>query len=151
MKALCLAAVLLACASAGAAEQDFWYLQSSVYTTHWSHDSEHNNHQDLIGLEYNKASGELYGAATFRNSYRQRTQYVYAGKRFEAESLPVYLKLTAGAIQGYRGDYRDKIPLNRYGVAPAIIPSIGAHFGNLGAEAVFFGNAGAMLNLGLRI
>ncbi|MGL4318494.1 MAG: sn-glycerol-3-phosphate transporter [Pseudomonas sp.] len=151
MKALWLVAALLACANASAAGQDYWYLQTSVYTTHWSHDPQHNNHQELLGLEYNKASGELYGAATFRNSHRQRTQYAYVGKRFEADNLPVYLKLTGGLIQGYRGDYRDKIPLNRYGVAPAIIPSIGAYFGDVGTELVLFGNAGAMINLGLRI
>jgi len=50
-----------------AADKGFWYLQTSVVTRHFSPDPEHNNHQDLIGLERNDASGFLYGAATFRN------------------------------------------------------------------------------------
>nr|WP_283246509.1 sn-glycerol-3-phosphate transporter [Pseudomonas insulae] len=135
---------------AQADDQPFWYLQTSVYTTHWSHDPEHNNHQNLIGVERHNADGRFIGAATFRNSYRQRTQYAYVGKRYEAASLPVCAKLSAGFIQGYRGEYRDKIPLNRYGVAPAIIPALGAHWDSVGAELVLFGNAGAMLTSGLR-
>lgn len=150
MKRFWVIAALLLCGAAQANDSDFWYLQTSLYTTHWSHDPEHNNHQDLIGLERHRADGRFAGAATFRNSYRQRTQYAYLGKRYEADSLPVYLKVSAGAIQGYRGEYRDKIPLNRYGVAPAIIPAVGAHWGPVGAELVFFGNAGAMFNSGIR-
>ncbi|WP_394559699.1 sn-glycerol-3-phosphate transporter [Aquipseudomonas alcaligenes] len=151
MKTLWLAAALLVCGAALADDGDYWYLQTSVYTTHWSHDPIHNNNQDLIGVERHKADGEFAGIATFRNSYRQRTQYAYVGKRFDADSLPVYLKVSAGAIQGYRGEYRDKIPLNRYGVAPVIIPSLGLQMGPVSTEAVFFGNAGAMLNIGTRI
>ncbi len=64
----------------------------------------------------------LAGGATFRNSFSQRSNYAYLGKRFDSDSYPVYLKLTGGLLQGYRGEYRDKIPLNRFGVAPAIIP-----------------------------
>ena len=55
-----------------------WYLQTSVYTKHYSPDRRHNNNQDLIGLERIDASDWLFGAATFRNSYSQRSHYVYA-------------------------------------------------------------------------
>ena len=54
-------------------------------------------------------------------------------------------------MQGYRGEYRDKIPLNRFGVAPAIIPSVGVRLGPLGSELVLLGNSAAMINLGLRL
>ncbi|PXC08209.1 sn-glycerol-3-phosphate transporter, partial [Pseudomonas aeruginosa] len=77
--------------------------------------------------------------------------YAYLGKRFDSNSYPVYLKLTGGLLQGYRGEYRDKIPLNRFGVAPAIIPSVGVRFGPLGSELVLLGNSAAMINLGLRL
>ncbi|MCO2347029.1 hypothetical protein FA362_18360, partial [Pseudomonas aeruginosa] len=81
----------------------------------------------------------------------RRSNYAYLGKRFDSDSYPVYLKLTGGLLQGYRGEYRDKIPLNRFGVAPAIIPSVGVRLGPLGSELVLLGNSAAMINLGLRL
>lgn len=131
-------------------DKGFWYAQSSVYTKHYSPDPEHNNHQDLIGIERDQASGWVFGGATFRNSFRQRSNYAYAGKRYESADYPVYLKVTGGLLQGYRGDYRDKIPLNRYGVAPVIIPSVGTHYGPLAAELVFLGANAAMVTTGVR-
>ena len=134
------------------AQQDkgFWYAQTSVYTRHFSPDPEHNNHQDLIGLEYHHRSNWLAGAATFRNSFRQRSYYAYAGKRYDMADYPVYAKLTGGLLQGYRGEYRDKIPLNRFGVAPVIIPSVGAHYGPVAAELVLLGFNAAMVTTGVR-
>ena len=149
--------LILAYASSALAQDDtqqkddgFWYLQTSVYTRHFSPDPDHNNNQDLIGLEYNDGSGWLAGGATFRNSFSQRSYYVYAGKRFDIVDSPFYVKVTAGALQGYRGKYRDKIPLNRYGVAPAIIPSVGVHFGPVTSELVLLGFNAAMLTAGVR-
>jgi hypothetical protein len=131
-------------------DQGFWYAQTSVYTRHYSPDPEHNNHQDLIGIERNQASGWVFGGATFRNSFRQRSNYAYAGKRYDSSEYPVYLKVTGGLLQGYRGDYKDKIPLNRYGIAPVIIPSVGTHYGPLAAELVFLGANAAMVTTGVR-
>jgi len=131
-------------------DKGFWYAQTSVYTKHYSPDPEHNNHQDLIGIERNQASGWVFGGATFRNSFSQRSNYAYAGKRFESADYPVYVKLTGGLLQGYRGDYKDKIPLNHFGVAPVIIPSVGTHYGPLGAELVFLGANAAMVTTGVR-
>lgn len=131
-------------------EEGFWYAQTSVYTRHYSADPAHNNHQDLIGLERNNASGLLYGGVTFRNSFRQRSYYGYVGKRYDSASYPVYAKLTGGLLQGYRGQYRDKIPLNRFGIAPAIIPSLGTHYGPLAAELVLLGANAAMITTGVR-
>ncbi|MGE8069430.1 sn-glycerol-3-phosphate transporter [Pseudomonas sp. NPDC089569] len=127
-----------------------WYLQTSLYTTHYSPDPEHNNHQDLIGLERDQASGWLFGAATFRNSFSQRSYYVYGGKRYENAEYPVYIKLTGGLLEGYHGKYQDKIPLNRFGVAPVIIPSLGAHYGPVQAELVLLGFNAAMVTTGVR-
>lgn len=151
MRRLLIAAlVLLGCGIAMADDGGFWYLQTSIYTTHWNHDPDHNNHQELIGLERNRADGVVWGGATFKNSFSQRSNYVYAGKRFDWDGTPFYAKVTGGALQGYRGEYRDKIPLNHLGVAPAIIPSVGAHYGPVGAELVVLGNAAAMVNVGVR-
>jgi hypothetical protein len=92
------------------AQQDkgFWYAQTSVYT-HYSPDPDHNNNQDLIGIERNQASGWVFGGATFRNSFRQRSNYAYVGKRYDSAEYPVYLKVTGGLLQGYSGQYKDKI------------------------------------------
>jgi hypothetical protein len=131
-------------------EKGFWLVQTSVYTRHFSPAPEHNNQQDLIGLERNEASGWVYGAATFRNSFAQRSFYGYAGKRFASSTHPVYFKITGGLLHGYRGEFRDKIPLNRYGIAPVIIPAAGLNFGPVTTEAVLLGASAAMLNVGVR-
>ncbi|CRM61100.1 MULTISPECIES: hypothetical protein [Pseudomonas] len=131
-------------------DKGFWYAQTSLYTRHFSPDPKHNNHQDLINLERNEASGLVYGGATFRNSFSQRSYYVYAGKRYDIADSPLYVKVTAGALQGYRGKYRDKIPLNRFGVAPAIIPAVGVNFGPVSSELVLLGLNAAMLTAGVR-
>ena len=95
MKKLRLCALLLL-AQSGAAladgdpqakDQGFWYLQTSVFTKHFSPDPDHNNNQDLLGLERNEASGWVYGAATFRNSFSQRSYYAYAGKRYQSATI----------------------------------------------------------------
>ena len=137
--------------SVRAMEKDaFWQVQTSLYTRHFSPDSRHNNHQDLLALERNEASGLLYGAATFRNSFAQRSFYAYAGKRFDSSEYPVYLKVSGGLLYGYKGEYRDKIPLNRFGVAPVIIPALGLHLGPVTAEMTVLGVSAAMLSVGLR-
>ena len=135
---------------AALAQTDHWYLQASVHTSHFANNDNYNNRQDLLGLERNRADGLVYGAATFRNSFSQRSHYVYAGKRFDATGLPLYAKLSGGLVHGYRGEYRDKIPLNRFGLAPAIIPAVGANLGPVGVEWVLLGFAATMVNVGVK-
>ncbi|MGE8176266.1 sn-glycerol-3-phosphate transporter [Pseudomonas fluorescens] len=147
---LALANPALAVESPTQADKGFWYLQGSLYTKHYSSDPDHNNNQDLIGLERNEASGWLFGAVTFRNSFSQRSYYAYAGKRYESADYPVYIKLTGGLLQGYSGESKDKIPLNHFGVAPVIIPSLGAHYGPVAAELVLLGFNAAMITTGVR-
>ncbi|EJM13520.1 hypothetical protein PMI21_04147 [Pseudomonas sp. GM18] len=158
MKELWICGLLLMAQTAHALAQDdasqknqgSWYLQASVYTRHYSPDPEHNNNQDLIGLEREEASGWLFGGATFRNSFSQRSYYAYAGQRYESADYPVYIKLTGGVVEGYHGKYQDKIPLNRFGVAPAIIPSLGVHYGPVAAELVLLGFNAVMVTTGVR-
>lgn len=131
-------------------DDDFWYFQTSVYTNHWNNDPDHNNHQELIGIERHFADGSLWGGATFLNSFDQRSYYAYYGKRWSSAQYPVYVKLSGGLIEGYKGEYDDKIPLNHLGVAPVLIPSLGAHVGPVGAELVILGTAAVMVNVGVR-
>jgi hypothetical protein len=132
-------------------DNGFWYLQTSVYTRHYSYDPAHNDTQHLMGVERNEASGLVWGAATFDNSFSQRSYYAYAGQRFDNATYPVYLKFTGGLIQGYRGEYKNKIPLNHFGIAPAIIPSLGAHYGPVAVELVLLGTSAGMITAGIRI
>lgn len=148
--ALLLLGALCISPCAWATDEDFWYFQTSAYTKHWTHDPDHNNHQELIGVERNFADGSLWGGATFLNSFSQRSYYAYYGRRWVAEQYPVYVKLSGGLIEGYKGEYDDKIPLNHFGVAPVIIPSVGTFYGPVGAELVVLGGAAIMINVGYR-
>ncbi|CAI8746903.1 sn-glycerol-3-phosphate transporter [Pseudomonas sp. IT-P12] len=129
---------------------DFWYFQTSAYTKHWKSDPDHNNRQKLISVERNRADGSLWGGATFKNSFDQRSYYAYYGHRWVAEEYPVYVKLSGGLLHGYKGKYKDRIPLNNLGVAPVIIPAVGTYYGPVGAELVVLGGAAVMVNVGYR-
>ncbi|QEY58658.1 sn-glycerol-3-phosphate transporter [Pseudomonas sp. C27(2019)] len=131
--------------------QPYWYVQTSVYTRHFTPRSEHNNHQELIGLERHTENSYLAGAATFLHSYNERTYYGYVGKRFDFIGTPFYGKVTAGLLYGYKGEYRDKIPLNRFEIAPAIVPSLGLKNRRLGVEVVLLGAAATMVNIGFEL
>ena len=137
---------------------DRFYLQTSVATRHFSPSPEHDNTQQLVNAEWRfnsfAATGQwLAGAALFDNSFGQSSQYVYGGwlvRPFEGLQ-PFYFKITAGALHGYKDQYKDKIPFNSSGVAPAIIPSMGYCYNRVCGELVLFGGAGVMLTLGVTV
>ena len=60
------------------------------------------------------------------------------------EMRSLYLKVVAGIVHGYHGQYRDKIPLNHSGFAPAIIPSVGYCVSRVCSEVVLIGGAGVL-------
>ncbi|EGN74324.1 hypothetical protein A28LD_2110 [Idiomarina sp. A28L] len=143
-------------------------VQTSLWTTHFNPKPEHNNDQNLIGIEiygkrlpssryqrYNDAfnyARPLAGAAWFRNSFGQKSLYAYGGVRqnlIRYGDVQTYGKLTAGFIHGYRGEYEDKIPFNQLGIAPAILPMLGAQYQRSFAELTLFGVSGVMLTVGL--
>jgi hypothetical protein len=139
-------------AGAGSTQpDDRWYFQTSLYTKHFSVNPLHDNSQRLLNLEYWRSDNYLAGLALFDNSFGQRSQYAYVGKVWRPfEQTPkVYLKLTGGFLHGYKGEFKNKIPFNSAGVAPALLPSIGYTWGRLNSELVLFGTAGVMINLGL--
>lgn len=148
-------------------QQDRILLQTSLWTKHFNPDPVHNNHQRLINFQWYPEDyspryltkhypkmDELdwfFGAARFKNSFAQTSHYVYIGGRFDFmpyKALQPYATLTGGLIQGYRGEYRDKIPFNRYGVAPAAIPSLGMEYRRVTTEMTLFGTSGVMLTVG---
>jgi hypothetical protein len=132
---------------------DRFFLETSLYTRHFDYDPAHDNHQDLLLGEWNVTERWLLGAAFFDNSFGQRSQYVYGGYRFRPfdQLQPLYIKISAGLVHGYKDPYQHKIPLNDAGIAPAIVPSVGYCFHRFCSELVIFGNAGVLLTFGVTI
>ena len=132
---------------------DRWYLETSLYTRHFSDDPDHVDNQKLILVEYNITESWLAGASFFDNSFGQSSQFVYGGYRFRPfESLqPLYFKVAAGILHGYRGEFQDKIPMNSSGFAPAIVPSVGYCINRFCSEFVLFGTAGFLITLGVTL
>lgn len=133
---------------------DHVLLQTSLYTRHFSPDPRHNNHQDLISVELHNPQRWMAGVAWFKNSYRQPSWYWYVGREFPlwepAPQVEVRAKLSAGVLRGYKGEYRDKIPFNKAGIAPAILPSIGVRYKRVEADLILYGTAGMMITAGIR-
>ena len=117
-------------------------LITSLYTRHWNPDPEHNNDSRLISLE--RQSGDaMWGLTLFKNSFDQDSQLVYWAKNFSLEEY-VYIpclrsKWFFGLIHGYKGEYKNRIPFNQLGVAPAILPTIGIATRYVEADLIFLG------------
>ena len=163
MKALALLALVLFAAPARADGQESsgdhplpdrnayqWTVTTSLYTRHWDPEPDHNNRQRLLGLEVEFDHPWLVGLALFRNSYDQSSLFAYTGRKWDlSDSGRWYAKLMAGLIHGYKEPYEDKIPLNGLGIAPAVIPALGARHRKVVVEAHFGGLAVVMLTGGL--
>ena len=128
---------------------DQWRVALSFYTYHFDPDPDHNNDQNLIGVETHFNNAWFAGAAVFDNSYGQPSQFVFMGKSWQIMgSEHWYFKLMGGLLHGYKEPYEDKIPLNGLGVAPAIVPALGYKYrrvfveANLGGVAVVTMTAG---------
>ena len=52
---------------------------------------------------------------------------MYVGQQWDGllDNPKIFSKVSAGFLYGYRGRYKHKVPLNDWGIAPAIIPSLG--------------------------
>jgi hypothetical protein len=146
---LCLTGAL-ACAETFA-QSNRLGLQIGPYVHHWDHEPDHKNTPGLFGLEYETAERWNVGAAFFRNSFDQASEYYYAGKSWPVTALDpdLYVKLTAGALLGYSGRYEDKIPLNHKGVAFAVIPALGYRYDRYNAQLALLGTAGVMFTFGI--
>jgi hypothetical protein len=131
-----------------------WLIQTSVWTDHFDTDSAHVKHQNLIGVEWWAANNWIMGAAAFKNSFGQPSQTVYIGKLWRPlDSFPLaHVKLVGGILHGYKGEYKDKIPLNSdQGFAPLLLPSIGLSGNRFTTDLVIFGTAGVLLTIGVLV
>jgi hypothetical protein len=133
-----------------------FFAQTSVYTHHFFPSPVHENHNRLVNLEWQTsaytqwgADRTVFGAAAFRNSFGQPSEYLYVGQRWDVHEN-VYLKLTAGLLHGYKDPYQNKIPLNHYGVAPVIVPAIGLRYKQVTLETIFLSNRAVMLAIGFQ-
>ena len=119
----------------------------SPYAEHWHYNPEHRPVR-LISLERQDIRGRFCGLAFFTNSFGQPSLYGFVGQRWTGVmgNPHVFFKLSGGLIYGYKGAYKDKIPFNNYGIAPAVIPSLGYHFsGDHSVQASLLGTAGFLL------
>jgi len=132
---------------------DRFYFETSLYTRHFNNDPNHDDHQNLILVEWNVTENWLVGASFFANSFGQPSQFVYGGYRFRpfANAQQLYFKIAAGVIHGYKDEYQDKIPMNSSGFAPGLVPSVGYCINRFCSELVLFGTAGALITLGVTV
>ncbi len=127
-----------------------WDFTASAYTHHWSNSPEHKTVL-LVAADRQLADNRFCGMAVFTNSFGQPTAYPYFGKRWDGVlgSPNTFVKVTAGLLYGYKDQYKDKIPLNKYGIAPAIIPALGYRFTkDDSGQIMVLGTAGVLFAYG---
>jgi hypothetical protein len=137
---------------------DRFYIQTSVATVHFSSDPNHDNTQDLIYGEWRLPQrwleGQwLVGASFFDNSFGQSSQFVFGGLLWRpSEKVPeFYIKVAAGVIHGYSGEFQNKIPFNSSGYAPGIVPAVGYCYNRFCGEMILFGTAGILWTVGMTL
>ena len=161
---VCLTAALLSLGNAASAydwrdglelsvlDGDSYRLMLSPYTYHYSQTPEHKDVW-LAGVERQRANGNVAGVALFSNSFGQPSAYVYPwGKTYRGlfDQPQLFAKWSAGLLYGYKGQYKDKIPFNNLGIAPAVVPTIGWEFaGGSQAQVVLLGTSGLMFQYAL--
>jgi hypothetical protein len=127
------------------------YFQAGSYV-HFHSDDDFAGNRLFASLEAIKSSDWLYGLALFNNSFDQFSQYLYAGKilNFHGRLDGFHARITAGLLHGYKGDFKDRVPLNDAGVSPAVIPGIGyKKKGRFGADAYLLGFSGVLFTAGM--
>lgn len=134
-------------------ESDYVYFQTSLATVHFHPKEEHNNKQNLIGIDYHWKSGYLLGASFFKNSFHQSSQFGYFGRQWDIPNTNdlLYVSLVGGFIHGYRGEHKEEIPFNDHGTAPVVLPLIGARYEHFHSQLIVFGLAGFTWTLGYDI
>lgn len=137
---------------------DRFYVQTSVATVHFDSDPDHDNTTSLIYGEWRLPQrwleGQwLVGAAFFDNSFGQSSQFVFGGLLWRPiEKAPeFYIKVAAGVIHGYTGEFQNKIPANSSGYAPGIVPAVGYCYNRFCGEMILFGTAGMLWTIGMTL
>jgi hypothetical protein len=137
---------------------DRFYFQFAYYTWHFHYDADHQQSY-LFDAEYHFKETWLggqwiTGLALFQNSFGQFSQYIFGGLVWRPieEHQPFYVKLTAGPLHGYTGQYQNKVPFNHDGWAPAIIPGVGyCVMKRYCGEFVLLGTNAALFTIGMTV
>jgi len=129
-----------------------WDLTLAPYAHHWNYSPEHR--PVFLGALDRRLTGNRFcGLALFRNSFGQPAAYIYVGKQWNhlMGNPQLFTKVSAGLIYGYKGKYQNKIPFNDYGIAPAVIPSVGYSFTrDDSVQVMVLGTAGLLFSYGHR-
>lgn len=128
-----------------------WDVLLSPYAHHWNDNPEHKR-VNLISLDRYMPGQRFCGLALFTNSFGQASAYGHVGQRWDGlmGQPNVFAKVSAGLIYGYRGAYKNKIPFNNYGIAPAVIPALGYQINARDSvQVMMLGDAGFLLAWGL--
>jgi len=131
------------------APEDQLRVSYGPYAWHFNKSTEHVRFNHLVSVELLTPRWRFWGAdrtqfgfAMFDNSFGQLSQYAYFGQEWDLGrflSGTAFVNATAGLLHGYKDPYQDKIPFNRYGTAPVIIPSIGVRWGSFAVLATALG------------
>ncbi len=129
-------------------------LQFGPYTRHFTYDSEHKDVL-MIGLEREHPDARLDGFTFFTNSFGQPTVYVYPWGGVYPDFVGIRhlsFKWTAGLMYGYKGAYKDKVPLNYNGFSPVVIPALAYEFKRgWSGQLNLLGTAAMMLQLNMTL
>ena len=128
-----------------------WDVLLSPYTHHWNDNPEHKR-VNLVAFDRYVSKERFCGVALFTNSFGQPSAYAHVGQRWDGMlgNPKWFAKVSAGLIYGYKGAYKDKIPFNNYGIAPAIIPAMGYQINPRDSvQVMLLGDAGFVLAWGL--
>ena len=136
--------------AAGAQEASLegWELNLSPYAIHFNQTSEHR-HVYAVALQKGEANGDLTGLSLFSNSFGQPSAYAYLGRKYlrPFDWSGTYVQWTAGVLYGYKGKYKNKVPLNANGFSPGFIPSVGYQLTqDSSVQLTFLGNSALMFN-----
>jgi len=123
---------------------------------HFSDSADHVRYNHMVSAELLTKRWTVWGAeralaglALLDNSFGQFSQYLYVGQEWDLAKFAggdLYVNATFGLLHGYKEPYENKIPFNRFGIAPVIIPTLGWRYGHaavfasvLGANGFLFG------------
>jgi hypothetical protein len=134
-----------------------WRVSYGPSAYHFSQSDEHVRYNHLVSLElldasrtFWRASRSQIGLALFDNSFGQFSQYAFVGLEWDLASIggaQLFASVTGGILHGYRGPYRDKIPFNSSGFAPAIVPAAGIRYGSWAVGANVLGANGFLVSI----
>jgi len=133
-----------------ASSGDVIMIQAAPGVYHYDPDPDHAKYSWLIGAEWLPASRWLVGYSFFNNSFGQKSHYLYGGRWWPIlENDPHwYFKLTAGVILGYKEPYEDRIPFNKNGIGPGVVPALGYKWDRFNVQLNFLGTAALMVTVG---